>query len=75
MSGRANVLVGLCPVRDMSIGEVSGWGIVRSGKCPSGKCQSGNCPVGDLPAYQGTAHFSDFKICSHPILLPHFLSV
>ena len=48
MSVRGNVLVGKYPV-----GEVSGWRIVRSGKCPSGKfpsgkCQSGNCPRGSV---------------------------
>ena len=43
MPVRGNVLVGKCPV-----GEVSGRGIVRSGKCPSGKCQSGNCPRGSV---------------------------
>ena len=44
MSVRGNVLVGKCPV-----GEVSGWGIVRSGKCPSGKCPSGKCQSGIYP--------------------------
>ena len=43
MSVPGNVLVGKCPV-----GEVSGRGIVRSGKCPSGKCQSGICPRGSV---------------------------
>ena len=44
MSVRGNVLVGKCPV-----GEVSGRGIVRSGKCPSGKCPSGKCQSGNCP--------------------------
>ena len=43
MSVRGNVLVGICPV-----GEVSGRGIVRSGKSPSGKFPSGNCPRGSV---------------------------
>ena len=41
MSVRGNVLVGKCPVR-----EVSGRGILRSGKYPSGKCPSGKCQSG-----------------------------
>ena len=41
MSVRGNVLVGKYPV-----GQVSGRGIVRSGKRPSGKCPSGICPRG-----------------------------
>ena len=40
--------MGKCPVEEVSFGEVSGRGIVRSGKCPSGKCQSGNCPRGSV---------------------------
>ena len=48
MSGRANVLVRLCQVRDMSLGGVSGWGIIRSGKCPFGQVSVGEVSVGDL---------------------------
>ena len=53
MSVRGNALVGKCPVREVSFGEVSGRGIVRSGKClswkcPSGKCQSRICPRGSV---------------------------
>ena len=48
MSVWGNVLVGKCPVEEVSFGEVSGRGIVRSGKCPSGKRQSGNCPRGTV---------------------------
>ena len=53
MSVRGNVLVGKCPVWEVSFGEVSGRKIVRSGKYPSGKCllgkcQSGNCPRGSV---------------------------
>ena len=53
MSVRVNVLVGKCLVREVSFGEVSGRGILRSGKypsgkCPSGKCQSGICPQGSV---------------------------
>ena len=53
MSVRGNVFVVKCPVGKVSFGEVYGWGIVRSGKCPSmkcpsGKCQSGNCPRGTV---------------------------
>ena len=48
MSVRGNVLVGKCPVREVSFGEVSGRGIVRSGKCPLGKCPSGICPRGSV---------------------------
>ena len=54
MSVRGNVLVGKCPVGEVSFEEVSGRGNVRSGKCPSGNCprgsvsrgtiKSGNCP-------------------------------
>ena len=60
MSVRVNVLVGKCPVGQLSFRELSVRGNVRSGKCPSGKCQlgissrgilslgsvrSGNCPT------------------------------
>ena len=38
MSVRGNVLVGECPIEEVSFREVSGRRIVRSGKCPSGKC-------------------------------------
>ena len=53
MSGRGNVLVGKFPVREVSVEEVPGWGIVCSGKCPSGKgtlgkCQSRICPRGSV---------------------------
>ena len=51
--GRGNVLVRKCPVGEVSFGEMSSRGIVRSGKCPSGrcpsrKCQSGICPRGSV---------------------------
>ena len=42
MFSRRNDLVGKCLDGEISIGEVSGWGIVRSGKCPSGICPQGN---------------------------------
>ena len=53
MSGRGNVLVGKCSVGEVSVGEVPGRRIVRSGKCPLekyplGKRQSGICPQGSL---------------------------
>ena len=44
--------MGKCPVGEVSFEDLSGRGVVRSGKCPSGKCQSGNRPVGELSAYR-----------------------
>ena len=32
--GRVNILVGKCPVGEVSVGKVSGRGIVCSWKCP-----------------------------------------
>ena len=49
MSVWGNVLVGKCPVREVSFGEVPFRGIVRSGKCQSGKCPSGKCQSGKCP--------------------------
>ena len=40
--------MGLCQVRDMSLGGVSGWGIIRSGKCPFGQVSVGEVSVGEL---------------------------
>ena len=48
MSVRGNVLVGKCPVGEVSFGEVSGRGIVHLGKYPSGKCQSEICLRGSV---------------------------
>ena len=53
MSGQGIVLVGKFLVWEVSVGEMSSRGIVRSGKCPSGKCplrkcQSGICPRGNV---------------------------
>ena len=45
MSVRGNVLVEKCPVGEVSFREVSGRGIVRSGKRPPGSVRSGNCPT------------------------------
>ena len=33
-----------CPLGEVFVGEVSGRGIFRLGKCPSGKCQLEICP-------------------------------
>ena len=61
MSSQGNVLVGKSPV-----GEVSGRGIVRSGKCPSGKYQSGNCSRGSVS--RGAVQSGNFP---HTLTLPH----
>ena len=47
--GRGNVLVRKCPVGEVSFGEMSSRGIVRSGKCPSGRCPSRKCQSGICP--------------------------
>ena len=49
MSVRRNVLVGKCPVGEVSFREVSGRRIARSGKCPLGKCPSAKCQLGICP--------------------------
>ena len=46
MSVRGNVLVGKCPVGEVSFGEVSGRGIV--GKCPSGIFHRGSVSQGSV---------------------------
>ena len=43
MSGRENVLLEKCP-----IGELSGRGVVRSGKCLSGICPRGSVSRGTV---------------------------
>ena len=48
MYGRGNVLVGKCPVGELSVRGNVCSGKCPSGKCPSGKCQSGNCPRGSV---------------------------
>ena len=50
------------------VGEVSGRGIVPSGKCPSGKCPSGmclsgKCPVGEVSVGDVSGkHYAYFDI-------------
>ena len=52
-------VAGEISVREVSVGDVSGWGNIsrrsvhrgcaRSGKCPSGKCPLEKCPSGMCP--------------------------
>ena len=53
-------LSGICLVGEMSVGDVSGRGIVRrwcawSGKCPSGMCLVGEISVGNVSGW-GSVH-------------------
>ena len=48
MSVRGNVLVGKFPVGEVSFGELSGRGIVRSGNCPFGEMSIREVSVGEL---------------------------
>ena len=59
--GRGIVQSGNCMVGNSPVGELSGRGIVHSGKhpgwdlsvkiCPSGNRPSGNCPSGSCPGF------------------------
>ena len=67
MSGQGNVLLEKYLVREVSVGEVSGWVIVRLGKCPSGKCPLGKCHSGICPrgkVSRGNVQFGEMSVYS-----------
>ena len=72
MSGRGNVRLGKFPVGGVSFGEVSGRGMLRSGKCPLGKCPSGKCQSENCPRRSVSRGTVQSGNCPQTIFIVYF---